>query len=181
MTDATNTISPLSKMTSPTRLELVRLLPAPPERVRDYFVDGDLRGKWIASGKTDTFEGGKMILHFDHACISDTPAPAKYADEEIMELECTILAYDKPNVFKFSWPEAKARDSVVTVTLTEKGDMTELHLVHERLDDASIHLSILAGWHAHTDILDDILAGRPMRDFWIRDQELEAFYTDLMK
>ena len=77
----------------------------------------------------------------------------------------------------FNWREHGGFEhSRVTITLTEKGDQVELHLLHERLERRDDRVSVAAGWHAHFDLLGDLLRGETVRDFWDVHLALESHY-----
>jgi uncharacterized protein YndB with AHSA1/START domain len=60
--------------------------------------------------------------------------------------------------------------------LTPKGDGTQLVLTHRRLPDRKETVSVSSGWHAHLDVLDDVLHGRKPHGFWTNLQEIEKAY-----
>ena len=87
-----------------------------------------------------------------------------------------ILVYEKPTKLKFTWDEMHVEGaSTVTILLTDLGDRTELHLIHEDLVP-DIQPGVMGGWHAHLDLLVDLLNGDPARDFWVHFNALEASY-----
>ena len=50
--------------------------------------------------------------------------------------------------------------------LREDGDDVVLVLTHTRLNSPEEVLGVCGGWHAHLDLLGDVLAGRPTRAYW---------------
>lgn len=166
--------------TAPTVLEIVRTLPGPIGRVWDYLTIGELRAKWFAGGETEGRPGGRLLFEFDHRRISQSPPPEKYKDHGgAITAEARIEEYDPPHRLVFTWPEAdSAPDSRVIITLSEQGDKVRLHLRHERLEIAATRPGIAAGWHAHLDLLKDLLEGRHARDFWPHHTALEAAYEE---
>ena len=87
-----------------------------------------------------------------------------------------VLVYEKPTKLKFTWDEMHAGGtSTVTILLKDLGDRTELHLIHEDLVP-ELQPGAMGGWHAHLDLLVDLLKGDPARDFWVHFNALEAGY-----
>lgn len=163
------------------RLEIERILPARPETVWQYLTDPALRQKWFCAGTTDAHEGGKIVLAFDHRRISKQPPPDRYAGTDTATFEGTVTTYDPPHVLAFEWPEENGKNTHVTITLTARGETTHLHLVHKRLHGADFKSGVAAGWHAHLDLLVDIVSGRGARDFWAHFNVLEAVYEERMR
>ena len=174
--------SNLVSMTEPGRLELKRVLPSTPERVWAYLVQGELRQKWFCGGTVEPQPGGLIVFDFDHTRISRSPPPSKYADDCKVRLEGEVLVYDKPHRLVFTWPENDGETPTrVSITLKAVDAGVELHLVHEKLDRMDYRIGAAAGWHAHFDLLEDILDGREARDFWQRHTALEAEYETRLR
>ena len=55
-------------------------------------------------------------------------------------------------------------------------ESTLLHLEHRRVAEGETRVGIMAGWHAHLDLLLDVLSGRPVRDFRSHHMPLEDVY-----
>ena len=163
-------------MTGPMRLEIVRVLDGPIDRVWAYLTEGDLREQWFCGGTTATEPGGRIVFAFDHRRLSKVGPPEKYADSEVVEMSGEVLVYEKPTKLKFTWDEMHVEgSSTVTIMLKDLGDRTELHLIHEDLVP-DIQPGVRAGWHAHLDLLVDLLRGEPARDFWLHFNALESAY-----
>lgn len=163
-------------MTGPMRLEIHRVLNAPIERVWHYLTDGELRKLWFCGGSTATAPGGAIELAFDHRRLSAAGPPERYADSNVANMHGEILVYEKPTKLKFTWNEMHVEGtSTVTILLKDLGDQTGLHLIHEGLVP-EIQPGVRGGWHAHLDLLVDLMNGRPPRDFWIHFNALEAAY-----
>jgi uncharacterized protein YndB with AHSA1/START domain len=169
------------KLTAPGRIEMTRALPGTQEKVWSYLVESDLRQKWFCAGEIEPREGGKIIFDFDHTRISKAPPPEKYAHQTKVRFEGTVLAYDPPHHLAFTWPESSGMDhTTVTIRLKQIEGGVELHLVHENLHNREYRIGASAGWHAHTDILEDLLADRPATDFWPLHIALEEEYESLV-
>ena len=167
-----------ARLTSPTTLEIVRDLPGPVQRVWDHLVDPELRQRWFCGGEIEPRPGGTIVFDFDHRRISDTPAPERYAAQQTVRFEGTVTVFEPPAKLAFLWPEEDGNSTEVTITLTERGDRVELHLVHARLAKPDHRNGAAAGWHTHFDLLDDLLAGRAVRDFWVAYEPLEDRYRE---
>ncbi len=164
------------QLTGPTRLEIVRTLPGSIDRVWDYLTESDLRAKWLCAGEVEARPGGKIIFDFDHRRLSDTPAPARHKDQEVIRFEGEVLRHEPPHVLAFRWPEEDGEGTIVTIRLETVDGGVRLHLVHDRLSKPAHRNSAAGGWHAHLDLLDDVLSEREVRDFWLHFTPLESKY-----
>lgn len=169
-----------AKLTGPAKLEIVRILPATPERVWEYIVDPELRQKWFCAGATGDRPGQEFVMDFDHSRISNSPPPADVECGDPIVMRGTILKYDRPFEFAYSWPEADGKGTIVTIKLAADGENTRLHLVHERLENPEFKKGASAGWHAHLDLLVDVAANAEVRDFWLHYAGLKAEYDQRM-
>lgn len=163
-------------VTAPQTVRLERLLPGSIERVWAYLTESQKRGTWLASGDMDLRVGGKVTLNFMHANLSSE----KEIPEKSKAMECghtmhgVITRCEPPHVLAYTWGHPK--DSEVTFELSPRGDKTLLVVTHVRLGSRDNMLSVAAGWHAHTDILEDQLNGVAPRPFWTTHARLEAEY-----
>ena len=155
-----------------------RLLPAPPERVWDYLTDGELRGKWFAEGSWELRPGGRIALVFHNSRLAaeGESLPDKFACYEGLETHGRILELDPPRLLVHSWEEEDGSETHVRWELDPEGDQTRLTLTHSRLPSITMTLDVSGGWHLHLDALEDMLAERPRRPFWARQEGLEAEY-----
>lgn len=168
-------MSEYGKTIAPDTLRLERLLPGPIERVWSYLTEPDKRAKWFAGGPMELRVGGDVKLHFKHAELSDEKvAPDKHRKYEGHSLESRITAYDPPRLLGITWGEPK--DGVVTFELEPRGKDVLLVITHSRVAERSSLKGFAGGWHAHVDILDDVLNNRAPRGFWSNHAKLEAEY-----
>lgn len=175
-------MSDYGKLLGPGKLEFRRKFDAEIEKVWQFLVDPEKRKLWFCGGSTDDHVGGKMVFEFDHRRLSESAPPEKYADEEVVTHQCTILEYTPPTRLAFTWGESsRAETSRVDITLSAIGpNETELTLVHSDLEGRDMLIGVFAGWHGHFDLLAEVMAGPRKTDFWIRDQELEREYGELI-
>lgn len=156
-----------------------RLLPGPLERVWAYLTDNDKRATWLAAGETELKVGGKVEMHFHNASLSTKPdidPPEKYRDlPEKMSFGGTVTRCDPPQLLAYTW-DFENEHSEVCYELEEKGDQVRLVLTHSKLDSLGEVLSVSGGWHAHLDILEDVLEGREPQAFWKVHSPLENEY-----
>lgn len=165
-------------LASPTSLELVRELPAPPERIWEFLINPDLRKRWFCGGETDPRVGGGMAFEFDHRRLSKSPPPDKDSCAEAVSFTGTVTVWDPPRQLAFLWPGEEGADTLVTITLEAIEGGARLHLVHERLNSTGDRTGAAAGWHAHMDLLADLLSDQKPRDFWKIYVPLEADYRE---
>ena len=143
-----------------------RILPGPIERVWEYLVDSEKRGRWLASGPMEPRVGGKVELFFKHDELSPVkePTPEKFkAMEKGVTLHSEITEWQKPHRLSYLWGDD---GSEVTFELKSKGDEVVLTLTHRKLPDSAKAMMVAGGWHTHLGILVDHLAGETARPFW---------------
>ena len=156
-------------------VRIVRTLPGPVDRIWDYLVDGEKRRLWLAAGDFEPQVGAATNLTFRNADLSPEPGRAaeKYrAIESCAELPIVITKFEPKSLLAFTWNGA----SEVTFELERAGSDVRLTITHERLSGREGMLSVSGGWHAHLDILEDVLAGRTPKNFWASHAVLEAEY-----
>ncbi|MDP9930528.1 uncharacterized protein YndB with AHSA1/START domain [Variovorax paradoxus] len=167
----------LGTLIEPGTLRMERTLPAPIERVWAYFVEPDKRAAWLAGGTMAHEIGGVFELRFDHTRLSGEVAPERYsACRSPISQTSRVIEIEPPKRLVISWGSESATASVVSFEFTPEGDSTRLVLTHRRLPDRKETLSVSSGWHAHLDVLDDVLQQRKPRGFWTRHAELEKAY-----
>lgn len=169
-----------AKFTAPTQLEITRELPSTCDRVWQYLVDPELRQKWFCAGKTGSAAGEDFVMDFDHSRISQSPPPESFesaADPTVVQ--GTILTFEPPHKLAYRWPgETEEDETIVTIELTQVGESTRLHLVHDKLANPDFQIGASAGWHAHLDLLLDLVNGIAARDFWVHFQKIQAEYVN---
>jgi uncharacterized protein YndB with AHSA1/START domain len=149
-------------ITAPATLTVQRLLPGPIERVWSYLTESDLRRKWLASGDMELKVGATFELVWRNDELTDPPGkrPDGFGPEH--RLQSRILEVDPPHVLAYTFGTA----GEVKYTLERKGKDVLLTLVHKRVPDRSVLLSVSAGWHAHLDVLAAVLDGTEPKPFW---------------
>jgi len=165
---------------APGTLRLERSLPGPIDKVWAYLTESEKRGKWLAKGDMELFEGGKVDLYFFHQELSPLPdvIPEKYKNmDQGHHFTGTILQVAAPHLLSFTWEGG----SEVTFELTEQADRVLMVITHHKLGDKKTTLlSVSAGWHNHVGILIANLEGTVPAPFWKTHTELEAIYTKLI-
>lgn len=160
-------------------VRIERSLPGPIERVWDYLTQSDKRATWLARGPMDMAEGGKVELTWFNSTLSaqNEPPPEEYSKSEGHSMTGRVLACDPPHLLSFTW-NGETSESVVTFELSQRGGRVHLVLTHSRLASRGAKLSVSGGWHAHLDILDDVLSDKPARPFWSNHTRLKAEYEN---
>lgn len=168
------------RITSPGTLRLERSLPGPIQRVWAYLTESEKRGKWLAKGDMELFEGGKVHLSFMHSELSPLPdtIPEKYKDmEEGHQFTGTVLQIAAPHLLSFTW----GGGSEVTFELAEQADRVQMVITHRKLGDKKSQLlSVASGWHNHVGILIANLEGTTPQPFWKTHEVLEAAYKEII-
>lgn len=167
--------------TPPGTLRFERLLPGPIEKVWAYLVEPGLRAQWLAAGKMDLKPGGEAELIFRNGELTgpgDRP-PEKYAEQGNSEIhsKAEIVEAIPPRLLRFKWEEGNDDWSDVTFSLEEEGDRVRLVLIHTDLNQTESQAGVLAGWHAHLNLLRSVLTGEAELPFWVTLERLEAEYS----
>ena len=171
-------MNPFGKIISPGTIRFERLLPGSVEVVWTYLTESEKRGKWLASGEMELFEGGKIELNFVHADLSAVKEviPSKYKDyEKGHGFSGRVTKCEPPSLLSFTW----ADDSEVTFKLSQQGEQVLLELTHRRLGDKKgTQVSVASGWHTHLGILIDHLNGMAPKGFWAVHTGMEKEYDN---
>jgi hypothetical protein len=69
----------------------------------------------------------------------------------------------------------------VSIDLRPEGASVLMVLVHRRVVDRPVLLSVGAGWHVHLDILSARLGAGPPPSFWSTFERLQHEYADRLK
>jgi uncharacterized protein YndB with AHSA1/START domain len=162
------------RLTEPATLTIARLLPGPVERVWDYLTNGDLRRQWLAAGAMEERAGAPVELVWRNDELTDPPGerPDGFGDEHRMT--CEIVAIDAPRLLSISWGSTGG----VTFTLDERGDEVLLTIVHKRIEDPEVRLTVSAGWHAHLDVLEARMCGTRPEPHWDNWTRLRTEYAE---
>jgi uncharacterized protein YndB with AHSA1/START domain len=120
-----------------------------------------LRG-WLGEAEVDLRIGGRVVIRF--------------GETEDQIAEGTIRELDPPRVLEYDWTFPGETDSVLRLELEPRDEGTLLVLDHRRLP-ADAAAGYGAGWHAHLDALDAMLA-RAESDWDARFSELIQEYRD---
>ena len=165
-------------VTGPDTVRLERLLPGPIERIWAYLTEPEKRAKWFCGGPMELRVGGKAELHFNHAELSAEKTPPekhrKHAAGHTFAVR--ISACEPPRVLAYTWGDESGKDGEVTFELTPRGKDVMLVITHRRLPNRDEMRGVSGGWHAHVDILEDVLRGREPRGFWSNHTRVAAEY-----
>ncbi len=146
-------------------LRLSRVIAAPLERVWRAIIEPAEIAKWLGATVThDARVDGRMRVDWEGTYLAGG----------------RILAFEPPHLVEYEWDTLPERDSnsVVRFELREASAGTELTLIHRDMtpDDAPLNS---AGWHAHLDALEAVLAGDKL-DWRARSEELQSSYQALI-
>lgn len=169
----------LGEIIAPGTIRFERSLPGTVEKVWSYLTESEKRGKWLAKGEMELFEGGQVHLHFLHQELSPAPdtIPEKYRDmKDGHHFTGRMLKVQPPHLLSFTWEDG----SEVTMELTPQGDRVLLVLTHRKLEDnAKTRSSVGGGWHTHLAILVANLEGTVPPPFWKTHLAVEGIYAGL--
>lgn len=161
-------------------VRLERLLPGPIDRVWAFLTEPEKRKRWFAGG--DMAQSGPFSLFFQHRNITDEPGPEKFKTAiEGFDSPCRMVRWEPPHALAFEWlngPDAPADrpHQLVTWELVTRGDKVLFVITHARLPNRAEMIDVSGGWHAHTDILEAVLAGAKPKPFWANIEALEKHY-----
>jgi len=151
---------PMAERVGPRTLRFERRLEHPPERVWRALTDpGELAVWLVAAAELEPRLDGAVTLRW----VGDASATGR------------IVASQPPEELAYTWDEGEG-ESLVRFSLTADGDGTRVVLTHEGIDSLS---GFGAGWHAHLDMLEGLLDGRPV-DWQERWDELRPRYEEVM-
>lgn len=165
----------------PGDVRIERLLPGPIERVWEYLVDPEKRGKWLATGPLESRAGGRIQFAFLHEQLSaeQAPPPEKYrksnpSSPDLMTGE--VLEWQPPTRLRITWVEPSNPQSEVAFELSPQQENVLLVITHRRLGNRNAVVGVAAGWHTHLTVLESVLRARQPRAFWNIFSPLEAEY-----
>ena len=175
-------MSEYAEVTGRDTVRLERVLPGPVERVWAYLTEPDKRAKWLAGGSMELRAGGRSEMRFNHAELSaEKTPPDKFKTHKGGHVfECRIIACDPPRLLSHTWGDEAGKDGEVSFELTPRGKDVLLVITHTRLPSRDAMRSVSGGWHAHVDILEDVLNNREPRGFWSSHTKLAAEYEKRM-
>lgn len=163
---------------APDTLRMVRILDADRETVWRYLTEAELRRKWFSAGTDAKAAGETVELVFDHDELSadDVPYPEQYAPYKGAVGREKVVEFDPPRVFAISWDEG--REGTARFELSDAGGgRTRLVLTHSGITGPGPMANFAGGWYAHLAVLQGLLKGEPVRDFWAAHAESEAKVT----
>ncbi len=172
------------KLVNDNTVRFERLLSGPIERVWSYLVEADKRAQWLCGGATELREGGRIEMQFENGKLSgsqDIERPEKYKDmPDCVSFAGTVTRCEPPKLLAHTW-DFDGEPSEVCYELFAQDDKVRLRLTHSRLRDINEKLSICGGWHAHLNILIDVLDGTEPEPFWQQHTRFEAEYAAILK
>lgn len=137
------------------QVRVERVLPAPPERVFDAWLDADGLTAWLCPDPAATTHAeldARVGGHY-HIVMQD--------GETTHHLRGEYLEIDRPRRLAFTWVASARPDerTIVTVDLAPHAEGTHLTLTHTGFGDASVADGYRNGWRTIAGKLAAHLAG----------------------
>lgn len=150
-----------------TQLRFERQLPAPVETVWRYLVEPELRTRWFCGGSAPVAVGQPVIFAFDHDALSseDVPTPEEFAGIKGHSSEEIVTVLDAPHRLGFTFLGDRGGEALIELSALHDGG-TRLVLTHSRLAGRDQAKSFGGGWTSHLAVLEAVIAGGGVRDFW---------------
>ncbi len=161
----------------PGTIRLEHVLASPVDEGWAYLTQDDKRGSWLARGILELERGGLVALTWRHEELSPTEeTPRRYQSMSGHYQEGHVTRLEAPHVLGFSW----GQDGEVVFNLASEDGGTRLVLTHRRIEGRPEMVRLASSWHVHLQLLDDVLAGRARRPFWINVQRSSAEHEQLL-
>lgn len=145
-------------------LRMERYLPHPVEKVWEALIDSEQRSAWLCVGPAPLEAGATFTWHWDNT-----------GDE----LHSRVISVDPPRRFEFLWEPYEEGESIVRFELAPESTGVRLKLTHT-FPHARELPGTASGWHAHFELLERFLNGRPSPWNWSRWRELKAHYIEVL-
>lgn len=175
MTDLA-TLDAYGVLTEPATLKIQRRLPGPIERVWAYLTESDLRRQWLAAGPMEMKVGAPFEFVWRNDELTNPPGQRPPGHSEEHRMEGRITELDPPRKLAITWGSTGG----VSFELESRGNDVLLTVIHRRVTDRAILLSVSGGWHMHLDILVARITGKEPQPFWDGWSRLRAEYERRM-
>ena len=150
-----------------------RVLPAPIEKVWQYLTSSECLPEWLAEGSIDQRFGGKVKLEFDANEVPEREGKG-------CSIEGSVNFIEPLRALAFSWNKAEGDfNSNVSIQVSSQGEQTSLILTHSQLPGDRM-AEVMAGWHAHLDILKARLSAAIPPSFRKRYKEVLQTYVAIV-
>ncbi len=160
-------------------IRLERMLDASPETVWRYLTQADLREQWFMGG-TDAQAEGEFELIVDHDKLSseDVPYPHDYECYKGRVFREKVLRFDPPHLLETTFQGGE--NGIVRYELFSEGAKTRLVLTHSAIKSPSGFRDFGGGWNSHMTVLQELLAGRTVADFWALHEQSRAAVVEAL-
>lgn len=137
------------------KLEITRLLAAPPEKVFEAWTDAGIVARWFAPGnmtakitELDAQPGGQFRIEMSDPEGATHTAVGTYEE----------VATNSRLVFSWGWEGSPTPQTQVTVELNPAGGKTEMVLIHSGFPSAEARDQHMHGWSGSTAKLEALFA-----------------------
>ncbi|MED4571685.1 SRPBCC family protein [Brevibacillus agri] len=133
----------------------------PVEAVWESLTQPEQLAKWLAQAKVELAEGGKFELVFDNTGDA---------------MKGQVIELQSPTLLAYTWNSKDANESAVRWELLPEAEGCRLVLDHSMRASEPLP-RMLAGWHAHLELLAKVLAGEQPAWSWSRWEQLREAYA----
>ena len=164
--------APIEKI-APDAIRLERLLDAPVETVWRYLTEAELRQRWFMGG-TDAAPDSEFDLVVDHDRLSEdeVPYPESHECYKGSVWHEKVLRFDPPRLLETTFQGGK--NGIVTYELKPEGEKTLMVLTHSGITSDTGFQGFGGGWNSHMTVLQEVLAGRRIKNFWALHEQSNA-------
>lgn len=172
MLDASEAAVPVRRLAADT-IRLERMLDTTPEKLWRYLTEAELRGQWFHGGTDARADGAfDIVINHDPLSSDDAPYPEAYAGSKGRTLTERVLRFDPPRLLETTF--AGGSNGSVLYELFPEGERTRLVITHSGITSPTGAQNFGSGWTSHLAVLEALLQGRRIANFWALHEQSEA-------
>ena len=170
--DKVSTVNAYGVSKEPNTFRIRRMLPGSIEQVWAYLTENDLRRQWLAAGNMELKVGAPVEFIWRNDELNNPPSKRPDGFPEEQRMQGRVTEIDPLHKLSIAWDGF----GEVSYALERKGDDVLLTMIQRGLPNRDIIVMFAAGSHTHFDILDALLQGEALPDFWKGWSRLQKEY-----